>query len=65
VHAGHLEPIARFLPQKMQDPSNLPDLTAPLTQRQRFGRYIYNFIFLPREEPEATLRRMTSRLAQL
>jgi FkbM family methyltransferase len=65
VHAGHLEPIARFLPQKMQDPSNLPDLTAPLTQRQRFGRYIYNFIFLPREEPEATLRRMSARLAQL
>ena len=33
--------------QTMQNQSNLPDLTAPLTQRQRFGRYIYNFIFLP------------------
>ena len=65
VHAGHLEPIARFLPEKMQDPSNLPALTAPLQQRQRFGRYIYNFIFLPREEPEETLHRMTARLAQL
>jgi FkbM family methyltransferase len=65
VHAGHIEPIARFLPQEMQDPSNLPDLTAPLQQRQRFGRYIYNFIFLPREEPEETLHRMTARLAQL
>jgi hypothetical protein len=49
----------------MQDPSDLPDLTAPLQQRQRFGRYVYNFIFLPREEPEETLHRMTERLAQL
>jgi FkbM family methyltransferase len=65
VHAGRLEPIARFLPEKMQDPANLPDLTASLEQRQRFGRYIYNFIFLPREEPEETLPRMRARLAQL
>ncbi|MBL6613245.1 MAG: FkbM family methyltransferase [Reyranella sp.] len=65
VHAGRLEPITRFRPQEMQDPANLPDLTAPLQQRQRFGRYIYNFIFLPREEPAETLRRMTARLAQL
>ena len=65
VHAGRIAPIAQFRPQEMQDPSNLPDLTAPLQQRQRFGRYIYNFIFLPREEPAQTLRQMTARLAQL
>jgi len=65
VHAGHIEPIANFRPHEMQDPSNLPDLTAPLQQRQRFGRYIYNFIFLPREEPAQTLRQMAARLAQL
>ena len=40
----------------MQNPSNLPDLTAALNERQRFGRYIYNFIFLPPHEPELTVR---------
>jgi hypothetical protein len=49
----------------MQHPANLPDLTAPLQARQRFGRYIYNFIFLPAQEPEMTVRRMSERLHKL
>ena len=65
VHAGHLDPIDWFVTEEMQDPANLPDLTASLQQRQRFGRYIYNFIFLPQDEPDATLHRMTARLAEL
>jgi len=65
VHAGRLEPIDQFSIAHLQKPSNLPDLTAPLQQRARFGRYIYNFIFLPPGEPTETLHRLTDRLCQL
>lgn len=65
VQSGHLEPVARFSTATMQRRSDLPVLTAPLQQRQRFGRYIYNFIFLPRDEPGATLQLMADRLARL
>jgi FkbM family methyltransferase len=65
VHAGRLEPIERFSLASMQNPAELPDLTAPLQARQRFGRYIYNFIFLPPDEPNATLHHISDRLRQL
>ena len=65
VRHGRLELVDTFSVEQLQDPTNLPDLTAPLQQRQRFGRYIYNFIFLPRGEPAETLRRLSDRLGQL
>lgn len=65
VHDGRLEPIDRFSAARFQQPANLPDLTAPLQQRERFARYIYNFIFLPPAEPTATLRRLADRLSRL
>ena len=65
VHDGHIKPIERFSIDRMQHPANLPDLTAPLTNRQRFGRYIYNFIFLPPSEPESTMSRIAERLRAL
>ena len=65
VHAGRLEAIERFSIARMQQPANLPDLTAPLQKRARFGSYIYNFIFLPADEPAGTLHRISSRLAAL
>jgi FkbM family methyltransferase len=65
VRAGRLEPIDRFSIEELQKPANLPDLTAPLQQRERFGRYIYNFIFLPPGEPTETLRLLASRLSRL
>lgn len=65
VEAGHLEPINRFSTERLQKPANLPDLTAPLQARERFGHYIYNFIFLPPGEPTETLRRLSDRLAEL
>ena len=65
VHQGQLKPIDRFSVQTMQDQSNLPSLTASLTERQRFGRYIYNFIFLPPHEPESTVEKLTERLRSL
>ena len=65
VHAGHIEPMSLFSASVLQNPADLPDLTAPLQQRQRFGRYIYNFIFLPRDEPIETLRQMSKRLSEL
>lgn len=65
IHAGTIKPMALFAPETMQNRCDLPDLTAPLQQRERFGRYIYNFIFLPREEPAATRQRMSERLSHL
>jgi hypothetical protein len=65
VCKGRLVPIDRFSIEEYQQPSNLPELTAPLTERQRFGRYLYNFIFLPPGEPTATLEQMSQKLKQL
>ena len=65
VWQGRLEPISQFSIEQMQDPANLPTLTAPLERRERFGRYIYNFIFLPPDEPPETLHRLFGRLSQL
>jgi hypothetical protein len=65
VHDGRLKQIDQFSIAELQKPSNLPDLTAPLEQRKRFGQYLYNFIFLPPDEPAETLRRMSERLSQL
>ena len=65
VHDGRLKPIDQFSIAHLQKTSNLPDLTATLKERERFGQYIYNFIFLPPGEPTETLRRLSDRLAQL
>jgi FkbM family methyltransferase len=65
VRHGRLEPIDSFSIEQFQDPANLPDLTASLQQHERFGRYIYNFIFLPQGEPAETLQRLSDRLARL
>jgi FkbM family methyltransferase len=65
VHQRQLKPIERFSIAELQNPANLPDLTAALQERQRFGRFIYNFIFLPPQEPELTLWRMKERLREL
>jgi FkbM family methyltransferase len=62
VRPGRLVPIEEFSTDELQQPDNLPDLTAPLTARQRFGRYVYNFIFLPSGESEATLEHINRRL---
>jgi FkbM family methyltransferase len=59
VRDGQVESIERFSIAEMQDPANLPDLKAPLEARRRFERYIYNFIFLPPNEPNDTLCRMS------
>lgn len=65
VRQGRVEPADQFSIERYQDPVNLPDLAAPLQARQRFGRYIYNFIFLPPDEPRTTLDRISERLSQL
>lgn len=62
VRPGRLVPIEEFSTAQLQRPDNLPDLTAPLTARQRFGRYVYNFIFLPPGEPAATVESINRRL---
>jgi len=65
IYRQNLEPAVNFSFQEMQNPANLPDLTAPLQARERFGAYIYNFIFLPREEEASLLPALRRRIAQL
>ena len=65
VHQGQLKPIERFSVETIQDPANLPDLTASLQARKRFGRYVYNFIFLPSDEPQSTAWKISERLRVL
>jgi FkbM family methyltransferase len=65
VHNHVLKPLERFSIQHMQHSGNVPDLVAPLHARERFGRYVYNFIFLPAEEPESTLQQMGRHLEKM
>jgi hypothetical protein len=64
VCRGQLEPIESFSIDELQKRANLPDLTAALQRRERLGRYIYNFIFLPPGEPPETVRRLGARLSR-
>lgn len=65
IFQGRFRPIEEFDRQVMQNPANFPDLKAGLEKRGRFGRYIYNFLFFPRSEREATLRRIRETIASL
>jgi FkbM family methyltransferase len=62
---GELRLIKTFSASHYQRPENLPDLTAPLTKRERFGRYVYNFIFLPANESPALPHRVAEKLKRL
>jgi len=70
-YAGHfvqqrnLRPVAAFDRALMQRPEDYPDLTASLDVRERFPRFIYNFIFLPAERDGDIARRLSGRLAEL
>ncbi|HLI13668.1 MAG TPA: FkbM family methyltransferase [Alphaproteobacteria bacterium] len=65
IFRRELLPIGQFDPQSMQRPEDIPDLTAGLKARERFGRYVYNFLFFPMSEPHETLRNIRERIAQL
>jgi FkbM family methyltransferase len=65
VFRRQLLPIARFDRELMQRPEDLPDLKARLEQRERFGSYIYNFLFFPADEPNATLCKIGDRIARM
>jgi FkbM family methyltransferase len=65
VHNNVLKPLERFSIRHMQHSGNVPDLVAPLDARDRFGRYVHNFIFLPTEEPGSTLSAMVRHLEKL
>lgn len=65
VHAGRLEDIEQFSLADMQNPLNRVTLTATLRERQKSKGYVNNFIFLPPDEPQATLDRIGERLGRL
>lgn len=65
VYQAKLVPVEEFSSTRLQRPVDLPNLIAPLQQRQRFGSYIYNFIFLPSEDESDLVGKLSKRLAEL
>jgi FkbM family methyltransferase len=63
VHAARLRDIESFSAGELQQRSDVPDMTVPLRARSKLDNYIYNFLFLPPGEPDATVRRIRERLA--
>jgi hypothetical protein len=56
-------PIERFDPERMQRIEDIADYTLG-TPRTRFERYINNFLFLPPDEPTATLALLDAALTK-
>ena len=65
VHQGQLRPIAEFSLETMQNKADIPPMRAHLSERGRFGKYLYNFIFLPAEEESRLVPRLGARLKRL
>lgn len=65
IYRREVLPIEKFEPAVMQNPANYPDLTAGLDKRERFGSYIYNFLFFPAGESPATLALIGERVTRL
>lgn len=65
IFQRQMMPIDGFDPKSMQRAEDLPDLKAGLHERERFGRYIYNFLFFPADEPRGTLRKIEDRIARM
>ena len=60
-----LLPVAVFDAATMQRDEDCPDLRASLDVRERFGAFIYNFIFVPEERASQTFKRIEDRIDQL
>jgi FkbM family methyltransferase len=65
VNRRGLLPVEEFDVAKYQRPEDAPDLRGMLEDRERFPRYIYNFIFMPAEEPRSTFDALETRIAEL
>jgi FkbM family methyltransferase len=65
IHRRRLLPVQTFDRSIMQNARDQPDLTAPLAKRERFANFVYNFIFLPAEEPGDTAERIAAHIAKL
>lgn len=65
VRQGRLEPMTSFYRESMQRPVAVSDFAAPLSNGKCSGAPVYNFIFLPPDEPVSTIRRISDRLAAL
>jgi len=65
VYRGKLLPIDAFSASVMQRDEDYPDLHASLTEHQRFGPYIYNFIFVPGDKAAPVFGEIGRRVAGL
>ena len=65
VRPSRLEPIETFDIRTMQRPQDSPALTSELSQRERFPRYINNFLFLAADGLPQRRARIDARLARL
>ncbi|WP_170303488.1 FkbM family methyltransferase [Reyranella soli] len=65
AHLGELHGIEGFSVARLQAPDQMPEMAATLHDRPPLDNYVNNFIFLPPDEPEATVRRLRERLRAL
>lgn len=65
IYQRELLPLEAFDVAAMQKEEDSPALAASLETRDRFPKYVYNFIYLPRGEPAATVDRIRARLLEL
>jgi FkbM family methyltransferase len=65
IYRGRLLSVDAFSAAIMQRDEDYPDLHASLTEHERFGPYIYNFIFVPRDKAARIFRDIARRVATL
>jgi FkbM family methyltransferase len=65
AHRWRMLRAGAFDAASLQREEDYPDLTAPLSARDRAPRFVYNFIFLPGERVEATVPLLEARLRRL
>lgn len=65
VYQWQLHPVEAFDARVMQREEDYPDLTASLDVRERAPRFIYNFIYVPRDRAETVLPAVRTRVAGL
>jgi FkbM family methyltransferase len=65
IHRRRLLPIDAFSASVMQRDEDYPSLHASLAEGERFGPFIYNFIFVPCDKAAPIFREIERRIARL
>ena len=65
VFRRELVPAEEFDPARMQREEDYPDLAGDLFERERFGPFVYNVMYLPRERADMTFHAIEERIKRL